>query len=121
MPAAIGWSGSTSLFANALTLNASGAPPLKNGLFFYGSAQVNLPWGDGLRCVGGSLQRLAVLQTDASGAASCPLDFTQPPLSSGPHALLPGSVWNFQFYFRDPLGGPAGWNSSDALEVGFCP
>src|SRR5689334_5378677 len=119
--ASIGWSGSTSIFANGLTLSVSGAPPLKNGLFFYGSAQTNLPWGDGLRCVGGSLQRLAVLQTDAGGAASLPLDFTQYPLSSGAHALLQGSVWNFQFYFRDPLGGPAGWNSSDALEVNFCP
>jgi len=99
----------------------SGAPPLKNGLFFYGSAQASVPWGDGMRCVGGSLQRLALLRTDASGAASSPLDFAQFPLSSGPHALLAGSVWNFQFYFRDPLGGPAGWNSSDALEVGFCP
>jgi hypothetical protein len=119
--ASIGWSGSTSLFANSLTLSASGAPPLKNGLFFYGSAQANVPWGDGLRCVGGSLQRLAVLQTDASGAAPFALDFTQFPLSSGAHALLAGSTWNFQFYFRDPLGGPAGWNSSDALEVSFCP
>jgi len=119
--ASIGWSGSTSLFANGLTLSVSGAPPLKNGLFFYGSSQASVPWGDGLRCVGGSLQRLALLQTDASGAASCALDFTQFPLSSGPHALLAGSVWNFQFYFRDPLGGPAGWNSSDALEVSFCP
>jgi hypothetical protein len=119
--ASIGWSGSTSLFANGLTLSVSGAPALKNGLFFYGPTQTSVPWGDGIRCVGGSLQRLVLVQPDASGAVSFPLDFTQPPLSSGPHALLPGSAWNFQFYFRDPLGGPAGWNSSDALEVSFCP
>jgi predicted outer membrane repeat protein len=119
--AAIGWSGSTSLFANSFTLLASGAPPLKSGLFFYGATQVNLPWGDGIRCVGGSLQRLAVLQTDASGSASFPLDFTLPPASSGPHAILPGSSWNFQFLFRDPAGGPAGWNTTDALAASFCP
>lgn len=120
-PAAISWSGSTSLFASSMVLSASGAPPLKNGLFFYGSARVNLPWGDGIRCAGGSLQRLGVLQTDAGGNASLPLDFTQPPLSSGPHALLPGAQWNFQFFFRDPSGGPAGWNTTDALAVRFCP
>jgi hypothetical protein len=119
--AAIGWSGSTSLFANSFTLLASGAPPLKSGLFFYGATQVNLPWGDGIRCVGGSLQRLAVLQTDAAGSASFPLDFTLPPASSGPHAILPGASWNFQFLFRDPAGGPAGWNTTDALGASFCP
>jgi len=26
----------------------------------------------------------------------------------------------FQFWFRDPLGGPAGFNFSDGLEVEFC-
>ena len=78
-------------------------------------------WGDGIRCVGGSLQRLSLLQTDAARNASFHLDFTQPPLSSGPRAIPPGSSWNFQFMFRDPPGGPAGWNGSNALSAHFCP
>ena len=118
--ATIDWSGSTSVFANSLTLMASGAPALKTGLFFYGSQQANVPWGDGLRCVGGSLQRLALVQTSAAGTATLPLAFGLPPIGSGPHAALPGTTWNFQFRFRDPTGGPNGWNSSDALEIHFC-
>ncbi len=118
--AEIGWSGSTSLFANALTVVASHAPPMKTGLFMYGPQQASVHWGDGIRCIGGSLQRLGVLLTDAGGTASLPLDLTRPPFSSGAHAVIAGSTWNFQFVFRDPQGGPAGWNASDALEMHFC-
>ena len=89
--------------------------------FYYGPLQASVPWGDGIRCVGGSLQRLTVIQLDLNGEASFPLDFSQAPAGSGPHQLFPGDTSNFQFYFRDPLGGPAGWNYSDALSVAFCP
>jgi hypothetical protein len=121
LPASIGWSGSTSLFANAFTLLVSQGPPLKNGLFYYGPLETSVPWGDGIRCVGGSLQRLAVIQLDANGLGSFQVDFTNAPAGSGPHQLFPGDTSNFQFYFRDPVGGPAGWNYSDALSVAFCP
>ena len=121
LPAEIGWSGSTSILANSFTLHVSQGPPLKNGLFYYGPSQAAVPWGDGIRCVGGSLQRLTVIQLDTNGVASFPLDFSQAPAGSGPHQLFPGDTSNFQFYFRDPLGGPAGWNYSDALSVSFCP
>ena len=33
----------------------------------------------------------------------------------------PLSTWNFQFWYRDPLGGPAGFNFSAGLEVTSCP
>ena len=35
-------------------------------------------------------------------------------------SLQAGDTRYFQFWFRDPLGGPAGFNFSDGLEVGFC-
>ena len=120
LPASIGASGSTSLFANALVLHATNGPPLKNGLFFYGATQASVPWGDGIRCVGGSLFRLPVVTLDASGAVAFPLDVTQHPASGGPGAILEGSTWNFQLYFRDPTGGPAGWNTTDAISIAFC-
>jgi hypothetical protein len=27
---------------------------------------------------------------------------------------------NFQFWFRDPAGGPAGFNLTNALKITFC-
>jgi hypothetical protein len=120
LPASIGASGSTSLFANSLVLHVADAPPFKHGIFFYGALQTSVPWGQGIRCVGGTLFRLPVVTLDASGAASLALDVTQPPASGGPGLLLEGSTWNFQFYFRDPLLGPPGTNASNALSVTFC-
>ena len=48
-------------------------------------------------------------------------DPTQELFNSGPFVVTPFSTWNFQFWHRDPLGGPAGFNFSDGLEVMFCP
>jgi hypothetical protein len=31
----------------------------------------------------------------------------------------PGTSWNFQFWYRNPAGGGAGFNLSDALHVDF--
>jgi len=35
-------------------------------------------------------------------------DVTYPP---------PGSTWSFQFLYRDPAGGPAGFNLTNAVEL----
>jgi len=32
-----------------------------------------------------------------------------------------GEAWRFQFWYRNPAGGGAGFNLSDALLVTFCP
>ena len=73
-----------------------------------------------LRCVGGSLFRLPALQLDGNGAGTWHLDFEQWPANAGTGAILAGSQWNLQFYYRDPPGGPAGWNYSNALQASFC-
>jgi hypothetical protein len=118
----IGWQGTHSITSNDFTLTASGAPPLKFGLFFYGATQTQIILGEGMLCIAPPIQRLQpILVTDAQGAASLSIDFTQEPVSSGPFAMTPFSTWNFQFWHRDPSGGPAGFNFSDGLEVTFCP
>ena len=123
--ASMGWGGTTSVAANDLLLTATGCPPGKVGLFFYGPGQADLPAGDGTLCVGagglGHFRVRPLALTDASGVASTPLDLTSLPASSGPGRILPGSTWNFQFWFRDPGGGPAGFNFSNGLAVDFCP
>lgn len=121
----MGWSGSTSVSSNDLVLEATGAPANKVGLFFYGTGQVNVPVGDGRLCVGANglgLFRLnPIVVTDNAGDVSKVVDLSSAPASAGDGEIVPGSHWNFQFWFRDPQGGPAGFNFSDGLEINFCP
>ncbi|MAF67419.1 MAG: hypothetical protein CMJ84_17400 [Planctomycetes bacterium] len=120
----IGHQGSTSVATQSLALTAHSGPPLQPGIFYYGPEQIVLPFGDGVRCVGaGSLGtfRLPVVVLGPLGAVVHPLDWNAPPISAGPGAIGSGDEWNFQFWYRDPGGGPAGFNFSDALEIQFCP
>lgn len=115
--------GSTSISANDMGLFVSQAVPNRPGIFFYGPNQIAVPFGEGTRCVGGSIFRLPpAVTTSVLGTASRPLDFTSAPTGGvGAGSILPGSEWNFQFWFRDPPGGPSGFNLSDGLNVTFCP
>jgi hypothetical protein len=115
----IALSGSTSLLANDMVLTGTGFPANKTCLFLYGTTRLWTPvtFGNGLRWVGGSIQRLPVFTTDASGQVNFNADFTTAPLNS----LNAGDVRNFQLWYRDPLAGGAAYNASDALEITFCP
>jgi len=124
--AQIAGSGPTSVSLNNFTLRVADASPNKPGLFFYGGGQIAVPFGDGLRCVsagGMGVHRLApVVVTDAQGEVNRTLDFTAPPANGGIGQISPLSTWNFQFYFRDPMGpGGSGFNLTDAVSVTFCP
>jgi hypothetical protein len=116
--ALIGTVGSTSIAANDLVLTVSAAPSNTPGIFYYGTSQLSVPFGDGFRCAGGTLSRLSVVFTDAGGSTSYALDFTNP--SSPVASLLSGDTRNFQFWFRDAPFGGVGYNLSDALSVTFC-
>ena len=48
-----------------------------------------------------------------------PLDNTSPP--TGATQITPGSTWNFQAWFRDPMAGGAFFDLSDGLSVTFGP
>lgn len=117
--ATITFGGSHSIAANDLTLDVWGATLTKPGLFFYGPDQVALPFGDGTRCVGGSLVRLPVVFTDLFGFASYAVDFTDG--SSPASSIVVGDTFNFQFWYRDPQGTNATFNTSDGLTITFAP
>ena len=118
--ATIGYNGSTSVSANDFVLEASQTPIEEFGIFYYGTAQSAVPFGDGLRCVAGFTARLVpAVQSNASGVATLPLDNTNPPDPLG--QISAGSTWNFQYWFRDPLAGMAGFNLSEAISIAFCP
>lgn len=116
-PAVIDFSGSNSLIANDLTLSVSDAPTNQFGLFFMGDVSAQLPFGEGLLCAMGNVRRFPVTQVDGSGLASQTVDVNTTP--GGPIQL--GETVLFQFWYRDPSGGPDGFNTSDALEATFCP
>ena len=123
--AAIAYTGSTSVAANDLVLTIKDAPSGQPGLFYYGAGQVQVAFGNGFRCVsaaGTSLHRITPpIAVDSSGNAMQPLDYTQPPMNSSNGQVSPGATWNWQFWFRDPMGGGAAFNLSDGLSATFCP
>jgi hypothetical protein len=110
-------SGTASVAADDLVLRASPVPASTLGLFYFGSSQTEAAFGDGWRCVAGSLHRLPV--TAASGGVlSRALNAAVPPAAG---LVVPGSTWNFQAWFRDAAAGGAGFNLSDGLRVPFMP
>jgi len=109
--------GTTSIGANDLVLQCDLLPPNQFGIFYYGPNQIQQPFGDGFRCVGGSVFRLPPLST-GGGSLSFPLDQTDLPPGG---EIAVGQVVNFQCWYRDPAAGGSGFNLSDALSTGFCP
>ncbi|MEM1449730.1 MAG: hypothetical protein AAGI22_11490 [Planctomycetota bacterium] len=111
--ARLGWSGSTSIAADDLVLDAAGLPLQSFAIAFRGQGFGEAPVGNGFLCVTGSQVRLATVQADVAGDLAWPV---------APGASMPvtaGSTWGFQLWFRD-VGG-AGYGFSDALAVTFQP
>lgn len=111
--------GSKSLAVNDFRIVATGAVPNLAGVFYLGLAGVETPFGEGFRCIGGQVHRLLpVVTSDATGTASVTLDFTQP--LGG--LVTPGHPGvRYQYWYRDPAGGPSTFNLSDALHVEHLP
>ena len=122
-PAMMWYTGTTSIIENEFTVSVFNAPPQQFGLFFYGPDQIQLPFGDGFRCVGGGVYRLSPASlTDMFGILARQVDFNEDPAASGGGAIHPGSTWNFQFWYRDPAGpGGSGFNLTEGLSAEFCP
>jgi hypothetical protein len=113
--------GSRSLIRGEWSLRVSGAPANRPGLFFFGSGQVDVPFGEGRRLVGPQVVRMhPVVTTDGNGEVT----ITPQATSSWYAALQAGPTnMNYQFWFRDPGhdgngdGTAAGHNLTDAVSV----
>ena len=116
--ATISAQGSSSLAAGDLELVVLGAPPSVSGLFFFGTAATQAPFGDGWRCAGGTLVRFPATQTNVFGDAQQPVDLGALPAGA---TVQPGDVRYFQFWYRDVAAGGALTNASDGLSVRVCP
>ncbi|HIL36065.1 MAG TPA: peptidase S8 [Planctomycetes bacterium] len=111
------WTGGVSVANNNLEFFATGVPGNQFGLFFFGPNQVSLPVGNGTICVGGNLVRMPVIQADGLGTASQLFDLSSAPLAG---AVVSGVTWNFQFWYRDPVAGGAGFDFSQAVQISWC-
>jgi hypothetical protein len=119
--------GSGSVTTDDLVLTASGLPAGQNGILYMGAGQLSLPFGDGLRCVGaggaGIFRYLPVLGSGANGEIALGPGIAARSQGFAPGGRIgPGDTWNFQAWFRDPLGAcGSAFNLSNAVAVTFAP
>jgi uncharacterized protein (TIGR03790 family) len=113
-------SGSTSIGANDLVLEAYQLPPNKLGIFIFGANATQTPLANGFLCVGAPFQRLGVTQSGLFGDVQQALDFAAPPFSTTPGAVMTGATRRFQLWYRDPAAGGGFSNLTDGLSVTFC-
>lgn len=115
--AELGYAGSLSVGVGGFSLSLGEAPANEPAIVFGGPLGASLPFGDGTLCVAAPLARVGAALIDGGGSAGIAPDLTLP----GPAAVVLGEPWIFQAWFRDPLAGGAGFNTSSALEATFRP
>lgn len=108
--------GTTNLGVNDMALFATGLPPFTAGIFYYGQSEIQAPFGNGFRCVGGTTFRLPVVFADLFGIANYPVDF-----NNLPNPINAGEVWRFQYWYRDVVNSVPGFNLTDGVAITFCP
>jgi hypothetical protein len=119
-------SGLPALANDTLALTCTGELPGVSSIFLQGDAAIApVTFGDGLRCVGGSLRRM-YLHTAVGGTVNAPLagELTISARSAAlGDPLAAGATRYYQVYYRDPVASfcpnPPGnsWNISSALSV----
>lgn len=104
-----------------LVLHGSGLLPGNAALFLQGNNVVmggaGVPFGDGLRCLGGSVVRLQVRLPNSSGSASTTIGV------AAKGAVAPGETKHYQLWYRDVVASPCGanFNFSNGLTVTWQP
>ncbi len=109
--------GTASVSLDDLEVEAENLPPFQPVLLFSGTSAVNgglgVPFGDGLRCAGGSVVRLGVEIADAKGEA-----VWENLVAAGGYNA--GDTRYLQAWYRDPAGPcGSGFNTSNGLEISF--
>ncbi len=117
--ATLSGTGDASVAADTVVLTASGLPTGQPGLFFRGDsalgAGAGVTFGDGLRCAGGSVVRLEVAFSGASGTISSSTAMGA--------SLVGGDVMRYQVWYRDPAGSPCStsFNLTNGYEIDWLP
>ncbi len=116
LPADISAFGSASATAGILTLT-SAPVPIESSLFFHGALQTEVPFGNGYLCTTAGIVRGA-LTPGTSHVATYTYNNTDTQ-----HSVLSfvGSTRCFQHWYRDPMGGGALFNLSNAMSITILP
>ena len=115
--------GVPSLSANSVVLQGSGLVPNQPGLYFQGNNPVGggfgTIFGDGLRCAGGNIVRLQVVNADGNGNSQMTADIVAAQLLP----LAAGDTRRYQIWYRDPAGSlcGSGFNLSNGYEITWLP
>ncbi len=115
--------GTSSVTADDLLLTMSPLAPNQFGLFYMGTTTPSIPFGDGFRCVGGSIFRYPVQNSGAGGSITFGpiVGWANTHFAAIGH-ISSGDTWNFQGWYRDPAGPCGGaFNLSNASAVTFTP
>ncbi len=109
-------SGSPSSRVGSLHLVSAPVPDTIS-LFFHGSSQSLIPFGDGFLCTTGDLVRGSLVEPDGN-LADYTYDNSDPQHSLG---LFVGATRHFQHWFRDPAGAGSSFNTSNAISIAILP
>ncbi len=114
--AALVGSGSASVMSANLALTSTPTPNTP-GIFCHAREPTQVPFGNSYLCLQGDIRRGTIVVASGN-LASYLYDGSDPK-----HDLAPfvGATRHFQHWFRDPAGGGAGFNLSDALAVRILP
>lgn len=117
-------SGTTSVTTDDLVLSATSMTSGTPSLFFRGPNQINVTFGDGLRCVGNPTYRMAIVIANGAGTANYGPGIVANSLPGGPPgSITVGSTWNFQVWYRDSANycTPSTFNLTNGLTVAYSP
>jgi Tol biopolymer transport system component len=119
--------GMPSVSADTLLLAGSGMPPSASALYFQGTAPqgggLGVAFGDGLRCVGGSVTRLGTKQ-NVTGNSGYGAPAGDVPISVRGSVPVGGGTFVYQVWYRNTAPGfcaPEGFNLTNGLSVLWLP
>lgn len=115
-------SGIASVAGDTVLLTASGMPPGSPCLYFQGTAQAAVPFGDGILCVGGALVRLGVKFNNLAGSSTMPSG-ADPVLSVMGGVPAAGGFRFYATWYRDSalFCTPATFNVTNGVGVLWTP
>jgi hypothetical protein len=111
---------------DTLVLQGSGMPTNATALYFQGTARTNngqgLVFGDGLRCVGGTVVRLGT-KTNSGGSSSYGGPVGDPPISTQGQIPPTGGTRDYQAWYRNAANfcTISTFNLSNGLEIVWAP